>query len=260
MTAIGLHGGGMMAREILRQAANHDTVRVAAIISRSAVPWAADIPQYPSLEALQQEIDLLVDFTLPDGLRSACQWCAQTAVPLLSGTTGLQASHKQALENTALHTAVLWSPNLSMGINLMRLFVEEAAATLGSSVQVDIEDLHHVHKKDAPSGTALALAETVAVARGLSSEQVIRPGPVPRRDRKPGDIVMTSVRKDEEVGTHSVRFTLSGEHLEITHRAEDRSIYALGALAAAHWLAGQKAGMYSAADYLAALAGAVRRS
>ncbi len=239
MTAIGLHGGGMMAQEIARLASTQENIQIQAIVSRTGITWAREVPVYPSLEDLHQDIDVLVDFTQPGGLQSACQWCARTDTPLLSGTTGLTDSHKQALEQAARSVAVLWSANLSIGINLVRLLAEQAASSLGHDAEIAIEDIHHAHKKDAPSGTALMLAAAVASARGE-----VKGGSAD------DDIVLTSVRRGEEIGRHSVRFTLADEQIEISHSAGNRSIYAKGALAAADWLARQNIGLYTASDYL----------
>lgn len=233
MTAIGLHGGGKMAEAIFRQARASDHMPIKAVISRTAVHWAEDIRQFRSLDDLEFELDVLMDFTLPAGLQSALRWCAKTGTALLSGTTGLDNESKRALGQAAETIAVLYSANLSPGITLVKHLAEEASRILGEQVEIEIEDTHHVHKKDAPSGTALMLGEAITAIRGK------------------GDIGFSSIREGEEIGRHLLRFKLDGEQIEIVHQADNRSIYARGALQAANWLAGQPIGMYSSGDYLA---------
>jgi 4-hydroxy-tetrahydrodipicolinate reductase len=170
----------------------------------------------------------------------ACSWCAETGTALLSGTTGLQAGDKDALEVAARSVPVLWAPNLSIGINLVQQLVVQMASVLGHEATIEIEDIHHAGKKDAPSGTALMLADAAARARG---------------DHDTDEIVMSSIREGDETGRHQVRFNLPGEQIEITHHAGNRSIYAIGALQASRWLPAQNAGLYTAADFLKSFAG-----
>ena len=138
------------------------------------------------------------------------------------------------LHDAARSVPVLWSPNLSLGVNLLADLVGRAGAVLPGSVPVHVDDIHHQWKKDAPSGTALMLGGRVA-------------------DERVGDdsaITYSSTREGEVIGVHTVRFTLEGEEFELVHRAQARSIYALGALAAGRWLATCEAGYYTAADWL----------
>jgi len=155
-------------------------------------------------------------------------------VALLSGVTGLPNDVTEALETAAARVPVLWSPNLSLGVNLLAVLAKQAAAALGSDTPVSIEDIHHQWKKDAPSGTALMLGEAIS-----------------SRWEGKGKVTYSSVREGEEVGVHSVRFSLAGEEIELLHRAHNRSIYALGAISAGKWLIRQQPGLYSAADWLA---------
>lgn len=233
MTAIGLHGGGKMAEAVFRQACAYDHMPIKAVISRAAVNWAGDIPQFRSLDDLEHDLDVIIDFTLPAGLQSAAKWCAKTGTALLSGTTGLDDETRRAMGQAAETVSVLHSVNLSTGITLVKHLAEEVSRILGEHVEIEIEDTHSVHKKDAPSGTALMLGEAITAIRGN------------------GDIGFSSIREGEEIGRHLLRFKLAGEHIEIVHQANNRSIYAQGALQAADWLASQPIGMYSSGDYLA---------
>ncbi|MCU0989681.1 MAG: 4-hydroxy-tetrahydrodipicolinate reductase [Xanthomonadales bacterium] len=237
-----IHGTGRMARSIDAAAAGAADLTVIALVGPQPPEWetaaawfkdlheltAAAIPQ-PGLEP-----DLLIDFTLPDGTLAAARWCRERAVPLLSGVTGLPADTLEALRETARGAPVLWSPNLSLGVNLLADLAARAAAVLDPGAPVLIEDIHHQWKKDAPSGTALMLGETIAAQRGGASA-----------------IEYRSLRQGEVVGEHTVRFRLAGEELDLVHRAQDRSIFAGGALDAGRWLLRQPPGFYSARDWLA---------
>lgn len=186
---------------------------------------------------MDEKPDLLIDFTLPEGTRTAASWCAENHVPLVSGVTGLPADVIEALESAASHVPVLWSPNLSLGVNLLADLAARAAAVLDGQTPVVVEDIHHQWKKDAPSGTALMLGERIGTERGGDASA----------------IDYRSVREGEVIGEHTVTFKLAGEEFDLVHRAHDRSIYASGALDAGFWLIQQPAGLYSAADWLSAM-------
>ncbi|NND44899.1 MAG: 4-hydroxy-tetrahydrodipicolinate reductase, partial [Xanthomonadales bacterium] len=171
-------------------------------------------------------------------------------VPLVSGTTGLTESDEKALASAAELVPVLWAPNLSKGLNLLLRDVAGAAASVGPGSAVEILDIHHRHKKDAPSGTALALARAVARAwrRELDDVLVIAQNDAERAG--PGQILCHSRREGEVIGEHRVRFVLENESIEFTHAAESRNIYAAGSLEAGQWLLRQPAGLYRTADWL----------
>jgi len=202
----------------------HGTGRMAAAIAVAAVTFA-ELPLRP---------DLLIDFTLPEGTRTAATWCAGKKVPFLSGVTGLRPDIVEVLHSTALCVPVLWSPNLSLGINLLADLAGRAAAIVDQASPVIIEDIHHQWKKDAPSGTALMLGARIAEQRNGDDSA----------------IDYQSVREGEIIGVHTVTFKMNGEEFDLVHRAHDRSIYALGALDAGAWLTGQAPGLYSARDWL----------
>ncbi len=141
------------------------------------------------------------------------------------------------MRTAAEKTPVLWSPNLSLGVNLLAELAKQAAAVLDPKTRVEIEDIHHQWKKDAPSGTALMLGETITAQRGSAG----------------GEIDYSSIREGEIIGEHNISFLMAGEVFDLEHRAHDRSIFALGALGAGKWLVAQPAGLYSASDWLASL-------
>ncbi|MEE8495485.1 MAG: 4-hydroxy-tetrahydrodipicolinate reductase [Xanthomonadales bacterium] len=237
MLQVTIHGSGRMAKAISSAAVARDDLIITATIAPEAPDWESVSPHFFSLDALPALPALLLDFTLPAGTRKAARWCAQNDVALLSGVTGLPVEVKAALRTAAKKVAVLWSPNLSLGINLLAELAKRAATVLDPKTRVEIEDIHHQWKKDAPSGTALMLGETIAAQRGRAGRE----------------IAYSSIREGEIIGEHKITFFMAGEEFDLVHRAHDRSIYALGALAAGKWLVGQPAGLYSASDWLASL-------
>ena len=186
-----------------------------------------------------------VDFSRADCVAAHAEACAQAGVPLVVGTTGLDARARAALDHAASRIAVLVAPNTSVGIGVMSRLVEFASASLGLDFDVEIAEAHHRLKRDAPSGTALALGAAVAAARGAALAEVAvfdRHGEfAPRRS---GSIGFSVVRGGDIVGEHTVTFAGRGERIEITHRATDRAAFARGALQAAAWLVDRPAGLY----------------
>ncbi|MEE8340106.1 MAG: 4-hydroxy-tetrahydrodipicolinate reductase [Xanthomonadales bacterium] len=237
MLHVTIHGSGRMAEAVTNAAVARDDLFIMATVAPEAPDWDSICPHFFALEALPALPALLIDFTLPEGTRKAAEWCAQYDVALLSGVTGLTDDIKAALCTAAERVPVLWSPNLSLGVNLLAELAKQAAAVLDPETQVEIEDIHHQWKKDAPSGTALMLGETITAQQGDAG----------------GEIDYSSIREGELIGEHKVTFLMAGEEFDLVHRAHDRSIYALGALTAGKWLVGQPAGLYSAADWLASL-------
>lgn len=233
--SVAVHGTGRMAAAIAAVAADLEGVTISALVGPNEPDWDTGLPYVPSLTALATTPDFLIDFTLPEGTLTAAKWCSEHGVPMVSGVTGLPEAAVEALERASGQVPVLWSPNLSVGVNLLAELAGRAGAVLDDGVPVAIEDIHHQWKKDAPSGTALMLGERVAEARAGHDD----------------GIRYSSVREGEVVGEHTVRFSLDGEEFELVHRANDRSIYARGALAAGLWLITQAPGFYQARDWLA---------
>ena len=192
-----------------------------------------------------------VDFSVGAAVAAHAEVCAEAGVPFLVGVTGFDAASRRRLEQAASKIAVLIAPNTSVGVSVLAALASLAAARLGVEYDVDIFDAHHRMKRDAPSGTALALGEAVARSRGQTLAAVAsfepRPGP-----RMSGSIGFSSLRAGDIVGEHTVTFTADGERVEITHRATDRLTFARGALRAAEWLVGRSAGLYGMADVLGA--------
>lgn len=192
-----------------------------------------------------------VDFSLSDCVSAHARACTAAGVPLLVGATGLDAASQALLELAARDIPVLIAPNTSVGVSVVTKLVSMAASGLGASYDVEIFEAHHRMKRDAPSGTALALGEAVAQARGLNLKDVAAyDRAAESATRVPGSIGFASLRAGDIVGEHTVTFAAAGERVEITHRATDRITFARGALRAAEWLAAQPAGLYAMQNVL----------
>ena len=211
------------------------------------------VPLTEGLEAVLSGADVVVDFTSAQASVAHAQAVARASKAIVIGSTGLSAADKEALRRAGEACRVLWAPNMSVGVNVLLRVVAEVARLLGPDYDVEIVETHHRFKKDAPSGTALALAESVAAALGrdLESDAVYgRQGMVGERGAR--EIGIHAVRAGDVVGDHTVVFGGLGERVEITHRATSRETFARGALRAARWLAGQPNGFYGMADVLGA--------
>jgi len=185
-----------------------------------------DTPLAPRL-AEGVAVDVMIDFSLPPGSLQVARQCAERGIPLVVGTTGFEPHQRRELEGFADRIALLISPNMSRAVNLLIRLVRQAASGLGDSCEVAIVERHHRTKKDAPSGTALRLAEQVG-----------------------RQVDMHSLRMGDCPGEHTVTFGLMGETLELTHRAANRDGFARGAIDAARFLAGKPAGLYSVDQWL----------
>jgi 4-hydroxy-tetrahydrodipicolinate reductase len=198
-----------------------------------------------------QGASVAVDFSSSSVVAAHTAACAAARVPMLIGVTGFDAASRESLLQAAGSIPVLIAPNTSVGVGVVAQLVSMAASRLGPAYDVEIFEAHHRTKRDAPSGTALALGEAVARARAVSLDDVAtfnRAGQ--NAPRTPGSIGFSSLRAGDIVGEHTVTFAAAGERVEITHRATDRITFARGALRAAEWLAGQPAGLYGMQNVL----------
>jgi 4-hydroxy-tetrahydrodipicolinate reductase len=201
--------------------------------------------------AALSEAAVAVDFSLPQAIAAHAAACLERRVPLLVGATGYDPRAHAELERAALAIPVLLAPNTSLGVAVMTQLLEVAARALGEGYDAEISELHHRMKRDAPSGTALAWGEAIARARGAELAQLAvfdRHGSA--SPRMPGSIGFASLRLGDVVGEHTAVLAADGERLEFTHRAQDRMIFARGALAAAAWLVGRPAGLYGMRNVL----------
>lgn len=234
MTAIGILGSeGRMGRVIAGIAADLGA-SVAGGIDAGGDPLA-----------LAKASDVLVDFSAPSALAANLAAAAAAGTPIVVGTTGLTSAHHAAIDAAAARVAVLQTGNTSLGVTLLARLVAEAAATLGPEWDIEIVEAHHRHKVDAPSGTALLLGEAAARGRDapLGELSVVDRAGLSGA-RAEGTIGFAAVRGGSIVGDHQVIFAGPGERVELVHRADNREIFARGAVRAALWLAGRPAGRY----------------
>jgi 4-hydroxy-tetrahydrodipicolinate reductase len=200
---------------------------------------------------LLKDADAILDFTLPAATVALAALAADAKLVHVIGTTGLSAEDDAAIASAARSTAIVKSGNMSLGVNLLAALVKRVAMTLGDEFDIEILEMHHRRKVDAPSGTALLLGQAAAEGRGTYLEKrraASREGHT--GERRSGDIGFAALRGGTVVGDHSVIFAGPSERIELTHKAEDRAIFANGALAAARWGKGKKPGLYSMADVL----------
>lgn len=235
MTNIGIIGSqGRMGAALL----------VAAEAAGLSVAGGIDVGDDPL--ALARMCDVLIDFSSPKALLANLGAAVAAGKPIVIGTTGLDDDHHRHIDDAAAHVAVLQTGNTSLGVTLLARLVKEAASRLGNEWDIEIVEMHHRMKVDAPSGTALLLGEAAAAGRGITLASHSERG----RDgvtgaRADGSIGFASLRGGTVAGDHMVILAGVQERIELTHRAEDRSIFARGAVRAAAWLVRQPAGRYT---------------
>ncbi|PWG01597.1 4-hydroxy-tetrahydrodipicolinate reductase [Sphingosinicella humi] len=204
----------------------------------------------PDAEIVDNAPDVFVDFSAPEALEKHLGEAVAAGKPIVIGTTGLTAGHQRMIDEAATRIAVLQAANTSLGVNLLAHLVRETAARLGEDWDVEIVEMHHRHKKDAPSGTGLLLGRAAAEGRGVDLDAVADRGRDGMGEREAGRIGFAALRGGSVAGDHHVIFAGDGERIELGHRAESRAIFAQGAIRAALWLAGKPAGRYSMNDVL----------
>ncbi|MES3022558.1 MAG: 4-hydroxy-tetrahydrodipicolinate reductase [Pseudomonadota bacterium] len=196
--------------------------------------------------------DFLIDFTRPEGTLKHLAYCAEHGIKMIIGTTGFDEAGKAAIRAAAEKTAIMFAPNMSVGVNVTLKLLELAAKSLSEGYDIEIVEAHHRHKVDAPSGTALKMGEVIADALGRDLEQCAvygREGITGERD--PSTIGFATIRGGDIVGDHTVLFAGIGERIEISHKSSSRVTYAHGALRAARFLADKANGLYDMQDVLA---------
>ena len=250
MTAIGILGvAGRMGRAIGSVATGLGATIAGGIGRDGGGPG-----EHADLATLAAAADVLVDFTAPDALAAHLDAAVAAGTAIVIGTTGLAPAHHALIDDAAAKIPLIQTFNTSLGVNLLRGLVEEAARRLGTDWDIDIVEMHHRDKLDTPSGTALLLGASAASGRGgaladLSRFDRMQQGPHPRDE---GGIYYASLRGGSVAGDHMVIFAGDGERIELGHRAESRAIFAKGAVRAALWLAeaARPAGRYTMADVL----------
>ncbi|MET3761797.1 4-hydroxy-tetrahydrodipicolinate reductase [Sphingomonas sp. UYEF23] len=240
MTAIGIIGSaGRMGHAL------------AAIVPDLGATLAGGIDAGGDPAALAHGSDVLVDFSSPSALERTLAAARRTGTPILIGTTGLAATHHAMIDAAAADIAVLQTGNVSLGVTLLAKLVRDAAARLGPEWDIEISEFHHRHKVDAPSGTALLLGEAAAAGRGIPlAEARVADRAGLTGARSEGTIGFSSLRGGSVAGDHQVIFAGEGERIELGHRAENRAIFARGAITAALWLVDKPAGRYGMDEVL----------
>jgi len=235
MTSIGIYGSlGRMG------------VAIRDILAEQGVKFAGGADAGDDPASLAAAADALVDFSTPAALEAHLAAARGAGTPIVIGTTGLTAQHHALIDDAARDIAVLQTGNTSLGVVLLARLVREAAARLGPDWDIEIAEMHHRQKVDAPSGTALMLGEAAAAGREVALGEVRvadRAGLIGARAE--GTIGFASLRGGTVIGDHMVVLAGTGERIELAHRAEDRAIFARGAVKAALWLAGKPAGRYT---------------
>lgn len=255
--------GGRMGRALIKSIAEHkDLVLTGALehagsthLGEDAGVMAGLPPSGITVEsdaaASVSNADVVIDFSSPAATVRLAERLAEAGIAHVIGTTGFSPPDNAAIAAAARRTAVVKSGNMSLGVNLLAALTRRVAATLDESFDIEILEMHHNKKVDAPSGTALLLGEAAAEGRGRPLDEWSERG----RDgqtgpRKPGAIGFASLRGGSVVGEHAVIFAGPAERIELVHKAEDRMIFAHGALVAARWVTGREPGLYSMADVL----------
>lgn len=202
-------------------------------------------------KALFEAVDVVIDFTAPEATMAHGILAAETGTALVVGTTGMTDEQVAHLKAASLKAPIVFARNMSLGVNLLMSLVKKVAAALDEDYDIEVLEMHHRHKVDAPSGTALALGEAAAAGRKVALDAVadkVRDGIVGARKR--GDIGFATLRGGDVVGDHSVIFAAEGERIELGHRASSREVFARGAVKAALWLQKKNFGFYDMQDVL----------
>ncbi|WP_201547524.1 4-hydroxy-tetrahydrodipicolinate reductase [Psychrobacter sp. Pi2-1] len=255
--------GGRMGRMLIEAVQNNPQTTLKAAIERQgsslvgadagevAAIGHLNVQIVDDLAAVIDDIDVLIDFSLPDATEKNMQVCVEHNVAMVIGTTGFNEQQEQVLAKASEQITIVYAGNYSTGVNLSLKLLGMAAKAFGNDADVEIIEAHHKHKIDAPSGTAYMMAEAVAEARGQNLKDVAIYGREGQTgERESGTIGIHAVRGGEIVGDHTVMFIADGEVVEITHRARARMTFAAGAVRAATWVVEQEVGQYNMQDVL----------
>ncbi|MFB9069408.1 4-hydroxy-tetrahydrodipicolinate reductase [Pseudofulvimonas gallinarii] len=246
---------GRMGRQLLDVVATHaDLELVGAWVREDSVSFGLPVPgsrrRFAATGDVAAPPRVVVDFSHASAFDAVLEWCVGHRVALVSGTTGLDDQQHARLSSAAVEIPLLWAANFSLGVAVLSRLVADAARSL-PGWDAEILEAHHAGKRDAPSGTALALGRVLAAARGRTLDELAVHDRHDRdRARQAGEIGFASLRAGDIVGEHTVLLAVAGERLELGHRATDRAIFARGAVHAARWLAAQAPGLYAIDDTL----------
>jgi len=251
---------GRMGKRLLALAANSESFKISGAVDieehqdlgkDSGLLAGCEATEVSLTSGYPSGADVTVDFSQPGAVDLTTDYCIKNKCPLVMGTTGLSEDQKQEIENASKIIPVVYATNMSVGMNVLFNLVGNVAGMLGDDYDVEIIEQHHRLKKDAPSGTALTLAEHICKATNQKFPDCLvhgRQGKDALREK--GTIGMHAVRAGDITGVHSIAFTTLGEMVELKHTAHSRDTFARGALRAAGWIIGKKSGLYSMADVL----------
>lgn len=252
---------GRMGTALIREVMDSEDLTLGACVDRSGGPGigqdAGRLVNRPELGVLVNDElrprrgSVVVDFSLPKATETNVNRCVEAGVPLVIGTTGLSEEQEQLLIDAGTKIPVVYAANFSVGVTLMQRLAAVAAQALGPHWEAEIVELHHRHKRDAPSGTALRIAQAVAKSREqVFSDVAITDRSSRREVRQEEEIGVYGMRGGDSAGEHTLMFFGEGERIELIHRAGDRAIFARGALRAARWAANAEPGVYDMFDVL----------
>ena len=241
----------MKTRVLLLGAKGRMGQTIAAAADKVDVQITAGLDLGDDIAKCVTDCDVVIDFSSPNATEALCAACREAGKPAVIGTTGHSKEQRAALEELAGSVPLVLSPNFSVGVNALFWLTRKAAEMLGNDFDLEVTEMHHRLKKDAPSGTAKRLAEILCESRGLDYGKNVRHGReglVGERSAK--EIGVHSIRGGDVVGDHTVTFAGAGERLELSHKAASRETFAAGALRAARWIVGKPPGLYSMQDVL----------
>jgi 4-hydroxy-tetrahydrodipicolinate reductase len=253
MIKIGVFGAsGRVGKLLLEDLKNTSDMSLSSVYVRNELDFAIDpsVLVTKDMESFLNSCDVVIDFSLPEACETLLESAIKTPKPLVIGTTGLSPHQLNLLKNASELMPVLYATNMSLGVALLNRLVYQASAAL-NGFDIEIVEMHHKHKKDAPSGTALTLGESAAKGRGLDLDKVRvsgRDGNIGQRTED--EISVMALRGGDIVGRHTVGFYNEGEFIELNHTATSRNTFSKGAIRAAGWLSTQEKGLYSISDCL----------
>lgn len=251
---------GRMGQALTIAALDHEKILLVGATERTASDKIGSILKHPATgektavkisedtDQLIKNADVILDFTCPTASGLHASLAEKYGTALVIGTTGLSNSHEDHLKSKADKTAIIYASNFSSGVNLLFYLSKIAAGILDEDFDVEILEMHHRDKIDAPSGTALSLGEYAALGRGKDLNDIRRRDILGKRKR--GDIGFACLRGGNVAGNHTISFNSDGERIELSHKASDRALFARGAIKAALWIARQKPGLYDMFDML----------
>ena len=265
MTRIAITGAaGRMGRVLIEAVRNADDAELGAAIVLADDPLAGvdagaiaglgvmlNVAAATSVEAVLDQFDVLIDFTAPAATMANIELCRKAGKSIVIGTTGLSDEQKAEMKIAAADMSIVFAPNYSVGVNLCLNLLRMAASVMGEDSDIEVVEMHHRHKVDAPSGTALRMGEVVAETLGWDLKEVAvygREGYTGARPQK--QIGFETIRGGDVVGDHTVMFATEGERVEVTHKAQSRMTFAKGAVRAAKWVSTQPNGLYDMQDVL----------